>query len=127
MRVKLIATISVLVLSIAICAVSTWFVYDQIDEMDRLTAIVLEQFDAGNREGAREALAQMATAWEKAGPILRSLTPHEDLHSVIIQYVEASTNLESDDDSDFMRSVSLLVESLKHLREHEALSWSNLF
>ena len=126
MKVKLIATIVVLVLSVAICAFSMWFAFTEIDKMEYQTSLVYECMDRGDREGAREALAQMATQWEKAGPILRSLTPHEDLHSVIIQYVEATSNLETDDDDDFMRSMALLSEALDHLREHETLSLPNL-
>ena len=51
----------------------------------------------------------------------------QDLHDVTLQYVEAATNLESGDMDDFARSAALLREYLKHLREHESLSWSNLF
>lgn len=127
MRMKLILTLAVLVVSVALCAVSMYLIFGVLDDMDDMTSVVLERSDAGDREGARETLAQMALIWQDAQPLLEALTPHEDLHEVQMQYVEAATNLESGDMDDFARSVALLKESLSHLRDHESLSWSNLF
>lgn len=127
MRVKLISTIVVLALSVALCLMSMHLVFSMLDEMEDYAAVILEKTDRDDREGARETLAQMAQKWQDAMPLLEALTPHEDLHDVTLQYVEATTNLESGDMDDFARSVSLLKESLGHLRDHESLSWSNLF
>ncbi|MEG2859134.1 MAG: DUF4363 family protein [Clostridia bacterium] len=127
MRVKLIATLLVLILSVALCVASMQVVFHEIVMMEDLTEKVLERASAGDTAGAREALAQMAEKWEGARPMLEALTPHEDLHQVTLQYVEATSNLESGDWDDFARAMALLKEMLKHLHEHEELSWSNLF
>ncbi len=127
MRIKLVATIAVLALSSIICIFSMRYVFGVIDEMETLSMMVLENIDSGDESGARETLSRMAEKWEKAGGLLKALTPHEDLHEVSIQYVEATTNLESGDLDDFRRSMALLGEALKHLDEHESLSWSNIF
>ena len=127
MRVKLIAVAAVLALSIGLCLFSMNRVFSMLDKMEYQTALLLERVEVGDREGGRQVLAQMARQWEEAKPLLEALTPHGDLHDVTLQYVEAATNLESGDMDDFARSAALLRESLKHLREHESLSWSNLF
>lgn len=127
MRIKLIAVAAVLAMSIALCLFSMHQVFAALDQMEYQTALLLERIDAGDLEGGRQVLAEMAHQWEEAKPLLEALTPHGDLHDVTLQYVEAATNLESGDMDDFARSAALLREYLKHLREHESLSWSNLF
>lgn len=126
MRFKLIATLIVLVLSLAICIGTMLFVFTLVDQMESMAAVVLERMDVNDTVGAREALSQLAEKWARAGGWLKSLTPHEDLHEVTIHATEAANTLEAGDADDFRRAMALLVESLKHLREHEAFSLSNV-
>lgn len=126
MRVKLIATISVLALSIAICVFSMAFSFSRVEDMQRMATVVMEKFDKGDHDGAREALSRMAQQWEAGDSVLKMLLPHEDLHDVTIHYVEAIADLEAVDTDDFRRSMALLDESLKHLHEHESISIANL-
>ncbi|MEA4897660.1 DUF4363 family protein [Bacillota bacterium Meth-B3] len=126
MRVKLIATLAVLGLALAVCVASMLFVFTLVDQMEVMAAVVLERMDVNDTVGAREALSQLAEKWARAGGWLKSLTPHEDLHEVSIHATEAATTLEAGDTDDFRRSMALLMESLKHLREHESFSLSNV-
>jgi hypothetical protein len=67
MRVKLIATIVVFVLSVVICVCAMHFVFSIIARMETLSMVVLEQMVAGNEAGARETLSQLALNWEESG------------------------------------------------------------
>lgn len=127
MRQKLIAAALVLVLSLSLCAASYFVVLRVLYQMEDISMQALELADHGDLEGARQQMTQMAYTWEKYISVLEMLTSHEDLHAVVEHYVEASANLQRGHLDDYYKTMALLGEMLKHIRDQESPRWSNLF
>ena len=126
MRIKCIATILVFVVSAAICFGCTYCIHTAVSQTEFLANTALMRFDEGDMPGALEMLSRMAERWNRQLPLMQMIASHDDLHDISLQYQEAATNLKSGDSDEFQRSMSLLQEALKHLRDQESLSFANL-
>ena len=127
MRIKYIATIAVLIVSVAICFATTHVIQTAVSHTESFANESLSRFAKGNSKGALESLARLSERWNRRLPLLQMITSHDDLHDISLQTREAATNLKSGDTEEFKRSMSLLQEALDHLREQESVSLSNLF
>ena len=58
---------------------------------------------------------------------MEMLTSHDSLHEVYSELVDARVCLESGDYDDCYRALAQLGEALRHIREMEAVSLSNLY
>ena len=126
MRATLISMLAVAFLSVGICVFSVCLIGHVAGEMENMRIEVLNLADAGEISGAKERLEQMAQMWSRHEETLAVLSSHEDLHEVTALLIEGDANLTADDLDDFERSMALLGEALRHLREEEALSFSNV-
>ena len=127
MRSTLIALIVVVVVAVALCALSQAQVYNVTEEMDLLRVEAAELARAGDNMGAMESLTRLASRWKSATPLLEMLTSHDDLHEVASELVDAQVCLENGDLDDCFRSLAQLGEALHHIQDMEALTFSNLY
>ena len=126
MRATLISMLAVALLSAGICVFSMLMIGHAAGEMESMRTEVLKLADAGDLPGAKERLKQMAEMWSRHEGTLAVLSSHEDLHKITELLIEGDANLAADDLDDFERSMALLGEALRHLREEEKLSFSNV-
>lgn len=123
----------VLILLISLCfalslsVVSNRYVYRVMTELDEMRKECMQYTLSENRESALLCAREMLSVIEKNAPVLEMLTPHEDLHDLILQLNDVSVSLEINDLDDYRKAISLFEENIKHLISHESISFSNIF
>lgn len=127
MRFTLITICVALVLAIGVCLGCVSTIDRAIYEMQDISTLAIDFVNAGDNKTGAEQMVRLASKWEAYRPWLEVMTSHEDLHAVTEHYTEAAMNLERDHLDDFHKSMALLDESLKHIRDQEALTISNVF
>lgn len=126
MKARIWVVVTMLVLSVAISAVSTIFVNSVMDSLDSARIEAVLTVENGNTDEAIAKITAMLTEIEEKNPILEILTPHDDLHDMLTQLVEAKVSLTIGDMDDFDQKIALFRENLEHIRSHEALTLSNI-
>lgn len=123
---NLIAALTVIVLSIGICAFSMGWTEKVTEEIDAMRVDVVKMAEAGDVEGAQAKLGQMAECWSRHERVMEVLASHEQLHEIAELIVEGDANLSAGDRDDFARSMALLGEAVRHLYEEERLTLTNV-
>lgn len=126
MRFTMILLCVALVLAIGVCAACQYTINRAVYQMQEITTLAIDYANIGDQESCAEQMVRLASKWEEHKPWLEIMTSHEDLHAVTEHYTEASMNLEREHYDDFYKSMALLDEALKHIRDQEALSISNI-
>ena len=112
---------------VAMLIVTALIRMDQVtDEMEEMRMMVMDLAEAGDIEGAKAELGQMAGAWSRHEQVMEMLAPHEQLHEITVLIIEGDANLTAGDRDDFNRSMALLGEAVNHLREEEQLKLTNI-
>ena len=122
-----IVTSVVLILALAICSASMAFLNQFLEEAHDLSTSVFVAMEQGDITAAREGLVALATLWKDNTPLLEVLCSHNDLHEVKERIIMSEICIEYTDMEDFYSNVALIGEGIDHIREEEALSWSNLY
>lgn len=123
---NLIAALTVIVLSIGICAFSMGWTKKVADEIDEMRMEAANMAEAGDTEGARAQLSRMAESWSRHERVMEILASHEQLHDITELIIESDANLYAGDGDDFVRSMALLGEAVRHLYEEERLTLTNV-
>lgn len=126
MRKNLIAMLAVAALSVGICVFALMWTERVIDRIDDMRMEVMDMAEAGDVEGAKAKLGQMAEAWEHHERVMEILTAHGQLREIATLIIEGDANLTAGDRDDFNRSMALLGEAIHHLYEEERLSLTNI-
>ena len=126
MKIRIWVVASMLVLSVAISAFSMIFVNSVMDDLDARRIEAVMNVENGMTDEAIAGITAMLTTIEEKNPVLEILTPHDDLHDMLTQLVEAKVSLTIGDMDDFDQKISLFRENLEHIRSHEALTLSNI-
>lgn len=126
MKIRIWVVASMLVLSVAISAFSMIFVNSVMDDLDARRIEAIMNVENGMTDEAIAGITAMLTTIEEKNPVLEILTPHDDLHDMLTQLVEAKVSLTIGDMDDFDQKISLFRENLEHIRSHEALTLSNI-
>ena len=126
MKIRIWVVASMLVLSVAISAFSMIFVNSVMDDLDARRIEAVMNVENGMTDEAIAGITAMLTMIEEKNPVLEILTPHDDLHDMLTQLVEAKVSLTIGDMDDFDQKISLFRENLEHIRSHEALTLSNI-
>lgn len=126
MRRTFISMMIVLILSVCVCIFDVLLIGHVTTEIDTMRVEVLQMVEAGDLDGARERLAQLAEMWSRHESTLEIIAPHEDLHNITELIIEGDANLEAFDQDDFNRSMALLGEAIDHLYSEERLTLSNV-
>lgn len=122
-----ILTLSVLAAALMLCAASLFTVNHTVDEALRLRGQALVAFDQGRSDAARDGMQALAGFWERRNGVMEMLASHDDLHSVEAAIADARICLECEDRDDFLRAMSTVDSGLRHLRDEEAVRWTNLY
>lgn len=126
MRTMLIAALTVAIATTALCCWGVSYIDEATDELSDLAIELMHFAEAEDYEGAQDTITTMASQWAKRRPILEILTDHENLHTVTEHLVEGEVHLKHRNSNDFYRSMALLDEALRHIRDAEKLSPENL-
>ena len=127
MRATLISMLAVALLAAGVCIFSVMMIGHVSGEMESMRTQVLDLIDAGDLQGGRERLKQMAEMWSRHEEMLAVIASHDDLHEIAGLLIEGDANLDADDLDDFNRSMALLGEAFRHLYEEERLTPANVF
>ena len=127
MRATLISMLAVALLAAGVCIFSVMMIGHVSGEMESMRTQVLDLIDAGDLQGGRERLKQMAEIWSRHEEMLAVIASHDDLHEIAGLLIEGDANLDADDLDDFNRSMALLGEAFRHLYEEERLTPANVF
>jgi len=126
MRAKLAGVLIAAAVALSLCLTCYFLVNHVADRTEDLAMQALDQVDQGRLEKARETMTQLASEWERYRPFLEMLISHDEMHTVVERYVEAEINLDRGHLDDYYRTMSLLREILRHIREQERVGWGNV-
>lgn len=120
-------TAGVLAVSLLVCALSMIWLNSVLDEAHGITIDVFTAMEEGRVEDARQGLVALATLWDEHSDLLEMLCAHDDLHEVKERIIQAEICMEYTDMEDFYSTVALIGEGIEHIRDQEALRWTNLY
>ena len=126
MKRTLISMLAVLTLCVTGCILAQITLEKVVAEMENKRMEIVERYESGDKEGARECFVQMAEIWEKRMPVLETMLSHGELHEIKVRIVEARADFETDGADDFIRSMAVLGEVMGHIYEEERLKLSNV-
>ena len=121
-----ILTAAVFLASVAVCVGGLIAINVILEDAHSLSTEIFVQMEEGNITAVREGLVELATIWEEHAGLMEVLCDHDDLHEVKQRIIQAEICMEYTDMEDFYASVALIGEGLEHIRDEEALSWTNL-
>ncbi len=127
MKATFIAMCSVLVVSLALCLFSLFYQDKTLAGLDEMRTQAISLVDADDLSGAKEKIVQLADTFKGKSKLLEMIASHNDLHDAYLHIVAAKISLELDDLDDTYQELTLLGETIEHLRQHEAFSISNLY
>lgn len=123
----MIIALAVLAAALLICTASMLFLNGTVDEAERLDSLAVLAANGGRSDRAAELMVQLAEFWRQRAPVMEMLASHDALHEVDSAIAEAQICLECRDHDDFLRTMSVVTAALQHIRDEEAVSWSNLY
>lgn len=127
MRATFISMCAVLVVSLALCGVSMYLHFTAIDKMDGLCEGALECVRADDVEGAKRQVKSLRESFDDTSTMLELLSDHDELHEILSCIVDARVALECEDVDDAYQALSRMQGVLEHLRDHESMSFANLY
>ena len=127
MRATFISMCAVLIASLALCGVSMYAHFTAIDEMNGLCEGALECVKADDVEGARRQVKALRKSFDDTSAMLELLSDHDELHEVLNCIVDARVALEWEDVDDAYQALARMKGVLEHLRDHESMSFANLY
>lgn len=127
MKRTLILALAVLFVALGVMTAGLLFLNQTVDRAEQLGGEAVRAAREGYPGEAAKTLAALADFWEARTPLLEVLADHDALHDVQNGLAEARVCLECDDHDDFLRCLAVVGGALSHIRDEEALSWSNLY
>ena len=127
MKRTLILTLAVLAAALAICVASLFALNGTVDEAERLQSLAVLAANENAFSEAKEHVAALAKFWDERAALMETLASHDALHDVDAAIAQAQICLECEDHDDFLRTMADVSAGLSHLRDEEAVRWSNLY
>ena len=127
MKRTLILTLAVLLGALALCVASLRYVNRSVDEAERLQNLAVLAVQEGRADEAKALMVALAGFWDDRAFLMETVACHDALHDVGAAIAEARICLECEDHDDFLRTMSSVDMGLRHLRDEEAVSLSNLY
>lgn len=116
----------VLAASAAVCTGALAYLHGVLEEAHGLSTEIFVCMEEGDITAVREKLVELAAVWEESEGWMETFCDHDDLHEVKQRIIEAEICMEYTDMEDFYSSIALIGEGIEHIRDEEALSWTNL-
>ena len=127
MRRTLIVTLAVLAVSVAVCLLGMRALDGTVARAQALKNEAVLAAEEGDIDRAKALMIQLAELWKDRSDALEMLASHDALHEVTTGIVEAQICLECGNHDDFLRTISVMGESLGHICDVEAFRLSNLY
>lgn len=127
MKATFISMCTVFLLSLALCLFSLFFQDRSIETLDNMRTETIDLVQAQDKEGALEKLTELANTFKKKAKVLELLASHNDMHDAYLHIVAARISLELNDLDDTYQELTLLGETLEHLQDYEAFTFTNLY
>lgn len=127
MRVRVFILILFLGFAVSTAVFSNFYVHGVMNRLSDMRKEAEEHADNRNTAEALKIAEDMLSYIRKKAPVLEMLTPHEDLHDLILQLNDVCVSLSISDLDDYRKAITLLKENTEHLISHESLSFSNIF
>lgn len=109
-------TLAVLVIALGVCIASRWTLGHVLDQASALNEEILARAERENAASASETLSKLTKYWSEKQTILGTFCERDALREVTTLLIEARISLDNDDAEDFYTSLSLVSESLAHIR-----------
>lgn len=126
MKTRLIVVISMLALSVSVCLFSLFYVRSTMNKMEDMRVQAVLAAEEERKEDALVLLTDIISMLKERSRVLECLTPHEDLHNLVIELTTAKKSLMIGDMDDFKQSILLIQELSEHIQDHENLTLSNI-
>ena len=117
----------VLVLSVALCAVSTLAVGRAVGRAEALRLSAERAARLGDADGALSQMRALEANWREDGRWLELVTSHDALSDVRGGIADALLCLEAGNRTEFLRASAAVAAALERLRATEAVRMMNLF
>ena len=127
MRRTLILALIVLVLSVALCAVSTLAMGRAVGRAEALRLSAERAARLGDADGALSQMRALEANWREDGRWLELVTSHDALSDVRGGIADALLCLEAGNRTEFLRASAAVAAALERLRATEAVRMMNLF
>ena len=127
MKNRIIILFASAVLAVTVCVFSNFYVTKSMKTLNRMRNEAIKHSEKHDFEKALSKTEEMIAFIEKRSTVLEMLTPHEDLHDLIIALNDAHISLEIEDMDDYTKAISLFEENINHLIAHESISVNNVF
>ena len=127
MKRTMILTLAVLLGALAVCALAQAALNRTVAEADGLRRGAIQAAEGGDAARAGALVSELAGLWHEREPLMQMLASHDALHDVCAAIAEAGICLRCGDHDDFLRTMSNVELGLSHLRDEQAIRWSNLY
>ena len=127
MRRTIIIALTVLALSVTLCAVGTSAVNRAVAGAEKLLEEARHAARLGDVDTARDAARRLSAHWEKRGRVLELITSHDALYEARGSVEDALICLEQGQKEEFFRAAAGVAIQLERLRITEAFRWANLY
>lgn len=122
-----IATICItLLLTAGLCAYSSHALGAAVEELQAMTDELGRVSDAGDTEGCIRASQAMLARWEQLHPQLATLSPHEQLESVLISLTGICQKARIGETRTLVADIAVLGAHVEHLLHSTEPGWHNL-
>lgn len=109
-------TLAVLVIALGVCIASRWTLGHVLDQASALNEEILAHSERGDAASVSEALSKLTMFWSEKETPLGIFCERDALREVTTLLIEARISLDNDDAEDYYKSLSLVSESLAHIR-----------
>ena len=127
MRRSIIVTLSVFVLSMALCTLVQVNINRVVTQARHLRTEAIEAMDEKQIQLAEERMVELAGYIARNQDWLSMVCEHSDLHEIKAAIIDAQAAIEFGIEDDFYQAVYRFGEGLEHIGEIQEISLRNLY
>jgi len=127
MRRSIIVTLSVFVLSMALCTLVQVNINRVVTHARHLRTEAIEAMDEKQIQLAEERMVELAGYIARNQDWLSMVCEHSDLHEIKAAIIDAQAAIEFGIEDDFYQAVYRFGEGLEHIAEIQEISLRNLY
>ncbi len=115
-----------LVLILAICILSQWYVLHSAQNLHDSLIPVAKAIEEDNWQQARDSFALAKEKWQDTVKIWKIIINHQDMKDVEMSFVDLEAILEQDDRNHATQELATLFFFIDHVPENERINIGNL-
>lgn len=116
-----------LILVLAICILSQWYIVNSADDIRAALAPVAQAIDDEDWEKADAGFAIAKNKWEKTQKIWKIIINHEDMKDVELSFVDMEAILKQEHRDPAKKELETLMFFINHVPENDKLNLGNFF